>query len=132
MRVYTIKMLFVLVALSLSTFLGTMFSNLKFGNSIYFAAFFQFSVFMLVRYFIHKSDLNNPNSQIRRIMIGSTLRMLVILIFLVITMLNQVKVNLPWTLLYCLYFLLFLLFDISEKHSNLRPDLKIPNENGNS
>lgn len=129
MKVYSIKMIFVLVALVASTFLGSMFSSLKFGNSIYFAAFFQFVVFMLVRYFIHKSDANNPNSQIRRIMIGSTLRMLVILIFLVITMLNQVKVNLPWTLLYCLYFLLFLLFDISEKYSNLRPDLKMPNEN---
>ncbi len=132
MKVYSYKMVFVLLALMASTYFGCMFSSLKLSNSIYFAAFFQFLVFIILRYFVLKSDPKNPNSQIRRIMIGSTLRMLVILIFLVITMLSQEKVNIPWTLVYCLYFLLFLLFDISEKHSNLRPDLKIPNENGNS
>ena len=132
MKVYSYKMVFVFLAVTASTYFGCMFSSLKLSGIIYFAAFFQLLVFLLVRYFIHQSDQNNPNSQIRRIMIGSTLRMLVILIFLVITMLSQEKVNIPWTLVYCLYFLLFLLFDISEKHSNLRPDLKIPNENGKS
>jgi hypothetical protein len=79
-----------------------------------------------------KGDQKNANSQIRRIMIASMLRMFFVLIFLVITMLNRPEVNIPWTIAYGLYFLLYLMFDISKNHINLRPDFKTPDENGNS
>ena len=125
-------MTFVLVAVLLSTLMSSYVSHLKLGNSIYFAAIFQYIVFILLRYFILNGGKNNANAQIRRIMIASTTRMLIILMFLVITMLNQPKVNIPWTIAYGVYFLLFLVFDISEKHTNLRPDLKSSDENGNA
>ncbi len=132
MKIYSIKMAFVFVAIVVSTYLGSMFSNLKLGNSIYFAAFFQLCVFLLLNYYVTVGHKKSGNSQIRRIMIASMLRMFVILIFLIITMLNQPKANIPWTIAYGLYFLLFLIFDISKNHTNLRPDLKAPDENGNN
>jgi hypothetical protein len=85
-----------------------------------------------LNYYVTIGSKKSGNSQIRRIMIASMLRMFVILIFLIITMLNQPKVNIPWTIAYGLYFLLFLMFDISKNHTNLRPDLKAPDENGNN
>lgn len=122
MKQYSLKMGFIWVAFMASTWLGSRFSHLQFGNSIYFAGFFQFAVFVLLRWFVVKSNPQNPNSSIRRLMIASMLRMLFILMFLVITMINQGKANIPWTIVYCLYFILFLVFDFSEKHTNLRPD----------
>jgi hypothetical protein len=124
-------MAFVCLAIMVSTFMGSHISTLKFGYSIYFAAFFQFLVFVLVRWYISKADAKNPNSQIRRIMIGSMLRMFVVLIFLVITMLNQGKANVPWTTAYVVFFLLYLFLDMSEKRTNLRPDLKTSENNAN-
>ncbi len=125
-------MTFVFIAIVVSTIVGSTFSHLKFGNSIYFAALYQLLVFILLKYFVSRGDQKNANSQIRRIMIASMLRMFLILMFLVITMLNRPEVNIPWTIAYGLYFLLFLMFDISKNHINLRPDFKTIDENGNS
>ncbi len=132
MKIYTIKMTFVFVAIVISTYLGSLMSHLKLGNSIYFAALFQLCVFLLLNYYVSKGSSKNPNSQIRRIMIASMLRMFIILIFLIITMFNQPKTNIPWTVAYSLFFLLYLIFDISKKNANLRPHLKAPDENGNN
>jgi len=132
MKFYTIKMTFVFIAIALSTYLGSMFSNLKLGNSIYFAAFFQLCVFLILNYYVSKGDKKNANSQIRRIMISSMLRMFFILMFLIITMLNHPKNNIPWTVAYSLFFLLYFIFDISKKNINLRTHLKAPDENGNN
>jgi len=115
MKIYTIKMTFVFVAIVISTYLGSLMSHLKLGNSIYFAALFQLCVFLLLNYYVSKGSSKNPNSQIRRIMIASMLRMFIILIFLIITMFNQPKTNIPWTVAYSLFFLLYLIFDISKK-----------------
>lgn len=132
MKTYSLKMVFVFFAIVISTIVGSAFSNLKFGNSIYFAAFFQLLVFIALKFFVIKGDQKNVNSQIRRIMIASMLRMFFVLIFLVITMLNRPEVNVPWTIAYGLYFLLYLMFDITKNHIILRPHLKAPDENGNN
>jgi hypothetical protein len=63
----------------------------------------------------------NGSATIRRIMIASFVRMLLALIFLVITFINLKPVSWIFTLSYCLYFAFLLVFEISEMRSNLRP-----------
>lgn len=79
-------------------------------------------IFWSLRYYVSRANISNPNQWVRRAMTSSMLRLLAVLTFLLITLLNRGKADLVFTSAYCLYFLLFLLFEMSEKRSNLRPD----------
>jgi F0F1-type ATP synthase assembly protein I len=56
----------------------------------------------LIHMFVHAAG-ENPNSLIRRLMIGSILRMFLGILFLAITLYNMRPVNLHFVIFYCAY-----------------------------
>jgi F0F1-type ATP synthase assembly protein I len=85
----------------------------------------------LIHMFVHAAG-ENPNSLIRRLMIGSILRMFLGILFLAITLYNMRPVNLHFVIFYCAYFCVFMVFEISQMRTNLRPDSKPRPNNGNA
>lgn len=84
---------------------------------------------------IHKfvtAASDNPNSVIRRLMIASIMRMILGLLFLVITLFNVQPMNLHFVIFYCVYFCVFMVFEISQMRANLRPDSKQRPKNENA
>jgi hypothetical protein len=89
---------------------------------VYWALLFLVSLFWALRYYVDRSQVANPNQWIRRAMISSMMRLMGVLTFLLISVLRQSKANLVFVMAFGLYFILFLLFEMSEKRINLRPD----------
>jgi len=89
---------------------------------VYWALLFLVSLFWALRYYVDRSQVANPNQWIRRAMISSMMRLMGVLTFLLISVLSQGKANLVFVMAFGLYFILFLLFEMSEKRINLRPD----------
>ena len=89
---------------------------------VYWALLFLISLFWALRYYVDRSQVANPNQWIRRAMISSMMRLMGVLTFLLISVLRQGKANLVFVMSFGLYFILFLLFEMSEKRINLRPD----------
>ena len=111
------------VMMALSTLLADLVSKkVSVPVDAYFGLLYLVLIFWALRYYVSKSSITNPNQWVRRAMTSSMLRLLAVLTFLLITLINRGKADLVFTSAYCLYFLLFLLFEMSEKRSNLRPD----------
>ncbi len=111
------------VMMALSTLLADWVSKkVSVPVDAYFGLLYLVLIFWALRYYVSKSSITNPNQWVRRAMTSSMLRLLAVLTFLLITLINRGKADLVFTSAYCLYFLLFLLFGMSEKRSNLRPD----------
>lgn len=110
--------------MGMATYMADVFSpKVNLPGYTYVGLIYLFLVFALLKMWVSKSEgLENKNKWVRRTMISSMLRMFLALIFLVITFVNSGKADVPFTVLYCVYFVLFLLFEISEKRINLRPD----------
>jgi hypothetical protein len=89
------------------------------------------TITLLIHGFVQAAK-ENPNSVIRRLMVGSMLRMFLGILFLAITLFNVKPVNLHFVILYCIYFCVFMVFEISQMRTNLRPDLKQRPNNGNA
>ena len=89
---------------------------------VYWALLFLVSLFWALRYYVDRSQVANPNQWIRRAMISSMMRLMGVLTFLLISVLRQGKANLVFVMAFGLYFILFLLFEMSEKRINLRPE----------
>ena len=89
---------------------------------VYWALLFLVSLFWALRYYVDRSQVANPNQWIRRAMISSMMRLMGVLTFLLISVLRQGKANLVFVMAFGLYFILFFLFEMSEKRINLRPD----------
>ena len=89
---------------------------------VYWALLFLVSLFWALRYYVDRSQVANPNQWIRRAMISSMMRLMGVLTFLLRSVLRQGKANLVFVMAFGLYFILFLLFEMSEKRINLRPD----------
>ncbi|MCE2876229.1 MAG: hypothetical protein K9J29_01965 [Bacteroidia bacterium] len=123
MREYNIKIMGLGVMMALSTLLADWVSKkVSVPVDAYFGLLYLVLIFWALRYYVSKSSITNPNQWVRRAMTSSMLRLLAVLTFLLITLINRGKADLVFTSAYCLYFLLFLLFEMSEKRSNLRPD----------
>jgi len=90
---------------------------------VYWGLLFLVALFWALRYYVDRSQVGNPNQWIRRAMFSSMIRLMGVLTFLLISVLREGKANLIFVLLFGLYFILFLLFEMSEKRINLRPDL---------
>ncbi len=111
------------VMMALSTLLADWVSKkVSVPVDAYFGLLYLVLIFWALRYYVSKSSVTNPNQWVRRAMTSSMLRLLAVLTFLLITLINRGKADLVFTSAYCLYFLLFLLFEMSEKRINLRPD----------
>lgn len=84
----------------------------------------------LVSYlFIKGKDGGMSKAVIRRVMIASMLRLFLAAIFLVISLKSMGFVNFHFVGIYCVLYLLFMLFDIYNLRSNLRPVSNPASEN---
>lgn len=89
----------------------------------YLAVVYNLVVFSVIHRFIIK-DVGDANKSIRRVMIGSMLRLFLSVIFLAISLFNLGKVDIGFVTVFISSFILFLFFDISKISSKLRPDSK--------
>lgn len=123
MREYNIKIVGLGLMMALSTLLADWVSKkVAVPTDAYVGLLYLVIIFWSLRYYVSKSSVSNPNQWVRRAMTSSMLRLLAVLTFLLITLINRGKADLVFASAYCLYFLLFLLFEMSEKRINLRPD----------
>jgi membrane-associated HD superfamily phosphohydrolase len=122
-REYNIKIVGLGLMMALSTLLADWVSKkVAVPTDAYVGLLYLVIIFWSLRYYVSKSSVSNPNQWVRRAMTSSMLRLLAVLTFLLITLINRGKADLVFASAYCLYFLLFLLFEMSEKRINLRPD----------
>lgn len=121
----------------LSALLAAISAGLHFGQVVnlpsynWFGLIYLLLITLLIHAFVHAAR-DNANSLIRRLMIASILRMFLGILFLGITLYNMKPVNLHFVIFYCLYFCVFMVFEISQMRTNLRPDLKPRPNNGNA
>ena len=90
------------------------------------------SLFVLVHYFTHHDKNMSENKKIRRLMIGSMIRLFFVLIFFIISLLNKPQFPLHFVSAFGLTFIFFLFFDILEMRTNLRHDSEKLNKNTNA
>jgi membrane-associated HD superfamily phosphohydrolase len=122
-REYNIKIVGLGLMMAMSTLLADWVSKkVAVPTDAYVGLLYLVIIFWSLRYYVSKSSVSNPNQWVRRAMTSSMLRLLAVLTFLLITLINRGKADLVFASAYCLYFLLFLLFEMSEKRINLRPD----------
>lgn len=130
-RSYTVKLLLIAAVLAMITF-GLQLSGVaKVPMYNWFGLVYLVGVTLLIHAFVHAAK-ENPNSVIRRLMIASLMRMFFGILFLAITLLNVRPVNLHFVIFYCIYFCVFMLFEISQMRTNLRPDSKPRSKNENA
>lgn len=122
MRTYTIKSIIICFVLLISLAIADTVLNLSMNLIGYTSIVFLTGVFVLTRYFVQFDDSINENKRIRRLMIGSMVRLFLVVIFLAISLFNMLEVELTFVFVYGLSFLFFLFFDILEMRTNLRPD----------
>lgn len=132
MKGYIIKFSVLSTAMILSVALAKMFTKYPINSWIYLGIIYLAVLFIAVHYFTLHDDKNNPNKGIRKIMMGTMIRLFATVIFLIISVMNNGKPELGFVLTYLLSFLLFLFFDISEMRSKLRPDLEKSKNNTNA
>ncbi len=123
MKLYSVRIWVLGAVLGIITgVIDFMSSKITVIADVYWALLFLVSLFWALRYYVDRSQVANPNQWIRRAMISSMMRLMGVLTFLLISVLRQGKANLVFVMAFGLYFILFLLFEISEKRINLRPD----------
>lgn len=122
MRSYTIKSIIICFVLLISLAIADTVLDLSMNLIGYTSIVFLTGVFVLTRYFVQFDDSINENKRIRRLMIGSMMRLFLVVIFLAISLFNMLEVELTFVVVYGLSFLFFLFFDILEMRTNLRPD----------
>ncbi len=132
MKGYIIKFSTIAMALILSVSLAKGFTHYPINSWIYLGIIYLVILFTAVHYFTLHDDRNNPNKGIRKIMMGTMIRLFASVIFLIISVLNSGKPELGFVLTYLLSFLVFLFFDISEMRTKLRPDLEKSKNNTNA
>jgi len=132
MKAYIIKFSLLSAAAALSVFFATMVTKYPINSAIYTAILYLLLVFVLVHYITLEKKGDNPNSGIRKIMIGSMLRLVMVVIFLFISLFNQQKKDVGFVLAYIICFLLLLFFDISEMRSKLRLESEKSKNNTNA
>jgi hypothetical protein len=90
----------------------------------YFGLLFLSGLSAFIHYFIYGNPKSDPQKSIRRMMIGSMLRMVLSILFLAITLFSFRPVSVPFVISYTGSFFLLMLFEIYSIRRKLRPDLK--------
>ena len=90
----------------------------------YFGVLFLYGLSAFIHYYIYGNPKTDPKKTIRRMMIGSMLRMLLAILFLAITLISFRPVSFPFVISYTGSFFLLMLFEIYSIRRKLRPDLK--------
>lgn len=118
--------------ISLSVFLGLMLSAMFVSNLLsaqdvpvygFWGTIFLAGVSGFIHYFVYGSS-TDPKKMIRRMMVGSTLRMVASIFFLAITLFSYRPLSIPFVISYVGSFFLLMLFDVYSIRCKLRPDLK--------
>lgn len=128
---YTKRILVISIILALLSIGAELFKLVSLPLYTWVGLLYLTALTWLIHLFVEAAK-DNPNALIRRLMIASILRMILGLLFLVITLFNFRPVNLNFVIFYCVYFCVFMLFEISQMRANLRPDLKQRPNNGNA
>jgi len=108
---------------------GTRLSQLQ-GQDSWMPIGLLFLVFLfgITHWFVSRAPKNNPNSAIRRLMLSSMLRLAGSTLFLLIQLYSNFKavpaqkIHVVPVLVYAVFFVSLLVFEIIEKRANLRPD----------
>ena len=87
---------------------------LKVPGYTYFSLLYLCVLMAFLHHLVFGRKTNNPNAVVRRMMMASMLRLLLSAAFLFITLVAFKPVSLIFVTFYCLYFALFLLFEISQ------------------
>jgi hypothetical protein len=131
MKSYALKSIVLLVLFALSLFAYQTVMKVEIPTIAYFGIGFIAGVFNLSHYFVYRDTEISENKRIRRFMLGSMIRLFFIVIFLAISLFNVPQMRIPFVVVYGIFFLLFLFFDILEMRTNLRPDLEPSNKKSN-
>ena len=131
MRKYIIKASLVALLLLVSVWVGVQITQVQISPISYVGILYLVVLFILVRYFTYHDTNISENKKIRRFMIGSMVRLFLVLIFLAISLFNMKPIQFTFVVVFGLTFLFFLFFDILEMRTNLRPDSEKSNKNSN-
>lgn len=121
MNSYEKRILVVAALLLLSAGIAQNIMNYPLTPLAYVAVVYNFVVFSVIHRFISKVG-DDHKKAIRRTMLGSMIRLFLMVIFLGISLFNLGKVDLGFVLVFISSFLLFLFFEMSKMYSKLRPD----------
>jgi O-antigen ligase len=75
-----------------------------------------------IHYYIYGNEKSDPKRTIRRMMLGSMLRMLAAIFFLAISLFAFRPMSIPFVISYTGSFFLLMVFEISQIRRKLRPD----------
>lgn len=131
MQTYLTRLLVVTLCMVLGTIAAAYFGHRAVISAVWLGLGFLTALTVLIHWFIF-GQKGTENAVIRRMMVGSMMRIFLGVIFLAITLYNIRPVNLFFVVSYCLYFSVFLVFEISQMRTNLRPDLKRRPKNENA
>lgn len=131
MRKYIIKASILALLILVSVWVGVQITQVQIPPISYIGIIYLVVLFVLVRYFTNHDTNISENKKIRRFMIGSMVRLFLVLIFLAISLFNMKPIQFTFVVVFGLTFLFFLFFDILEMRTNLRPDSEKPNKNSN-
>ena len=122
MKAYIIKSAVLVLILLVSFAVGARVMDLTLPTMSYFGVIYIALLFIIMQYFTHHDVQISEDRRIRRLMIGSMVRLFLVLIFLVISLFNMKPIELTFVVIYGLTFLLFLFFDNLEIRANLRSE----------
>jgi len=88
----------------------------------YFGVLFLVGLSGFIHYYVYGSGNSDPKKTIRRIMLGSILRMLAAIFFLAISLFAFRPLNIPFIISYTGSFFLLMVFEISQIRRKLHPD----------
>ena len=131
MRKYIIKASLLALLLLVSVWVGVQITQVQISPISYVGILYLVVLFILVRYFTYHDTNISENKKIRRFMIGSMVRLFLVLIFLAISLFNMKPIQFHFVVVFGITFLFFLFFDILEMRTNLRPDSEKPKKNSN-
>jgi fatty acid desaturase len=75
-----------------------------------------------IHYYVYGNEKSDPKRTIRRMMLGSMLRMLAAIFFLAISLFAFRPMSIPFVISYTGSFFLLMVFEISQIRRKLRPD----------
>lgn len=131
MNRYLIKVSLLTLFMAIGLVVTGLIMHAAVSKSNYIGLVYLFLVTVLIHWFIF-GQKGTENGLIRRMMVGSMLRMFLGVIFLAISLYNIRPADLFFVVSYCLFFCVFLVFEISEMRTNLRPDSKPRPKNENA
>lgn len=131
MKPYTKKAIALVLFIMIGLFVANWRAQAQLSPVAFVGVAYIGSLFVLVHYFTHHDKNMSENKKIRRLMIGSMIRLFFVLIYLGISLFNSPQFSLNFVIAFGLSFIFFLFFDIVEMRINLRPDSEKPNKNIN-